>query len=225
MYSGSDFYSSGRELRFVHTCFGWTVGGGLPTSSQPHSVAISRASADVKEAPDVIFQRLWEQQEIPAESSTISPEDQRVLDHFQDTHVRLSTGQYQVQLPHQLPMPELGESRSTAVRRFLSNERNLKRRGKWEEFYKVLLEYPALKHAERVPAEELYKPPGQTFYMPVHGVIKESSSTTRLRAVFDASARTSTGVSLNDQLMTGPTTPSSSDSGAHPLPHPLYCHQ
>ena len=117
----------------------------------------------------------------------------------------MSTGQYQVQLPQQLPMPELGESRSTAVRRFLSNERNLKRRGKWEEFHKALLEYPALKHAECVPAEELYKPPGQTFYMPVHGIIKESSSTTSLRAVFDASARTSTGVSLNDQLMTGPT--------------------
>ena len=162
-YSGSDFYSSGRELQFVQTCFGWTVGGGLPASSQPHSVAISQTSADVKEAPDVIFQRLWEQQEIPAESSMISPEDERVLDHFQDTHVRLSTGQYQVQLPHQLPMPELDESRSTAVHRFLSNERNLKRRGKWEEFHKVLLEYPALKHAERVPAEELYKPPGQTF--------------------------------------------------------------
>ena len=46
-YSGSDFYSSGRELLFVQTCFGWTVGGGLPATSQPHSVAISRASADV----------------------------------------------------------------------------------------------------------------------------------------------------------------------------------
>ena len=81
MYSGSDFYSCGRELLFVQTCFGWTVGGRVPTSSQPHSVASSRASTDVKEAPDVIFQIILEQQEIPAESCTISLEDQCVLDH------------------------------------------------------------------------------------------------------------------------------------------------
>jgi len=40
--------------------------------------------------------------------------------------------------------------------------------------------------------------------MPHHGVVKESSSTTNLRVVFDASAKTSTGYSLNDCLMVGP---------------------
>ena len=191
-------------MRFLQTCFGWTARGGLPASSQPQSVAISRTSADFKEAPDVIFQQLLEQQEIPAES-TISPEDQRVIDHFQDTHVRLPTGQYQVVLPRQLPAPELGESRQNAVRRFLGNERSLKHCGKWEEFHKVLLEHPAVHHAEKVSIGELCKPPWQTFYMPFHGVVKESSLTTRLRAVFNASAGTFSGVSFNEHLMTGPT--------------------
>ena len=35
--------------------------------------------------------------------------------------------------------------------------------------------------------------------------MKVSSSTTKIRAVFDASAKTSSGVSLNDQLLVGPT--------------------
>ncbi len=38
----------------------------------------------------------------------------------------------------------------------------------------------------------------------MHGVTKQSSTSTKLRAVFDASAATSTGVSLNDILLPGP---------------------
>ena len=41
--------------------------------------------------------------------------------------------------------------------------------------------------------------------MPKHSVIKEFSTTTELRFVFDASAKSSTGISLNDTLQVGPT--------------------
>ncbi|XP_018405306.1 PREDICTED: uncharacterized protein LOC108781739 [Cyphomyrmex costatus] len=41
--------------------------------------------------------------------------------------------------------------------------------------------------------------------MPHHPVIKETSCTTKLRIVFDASAKTDEGLSLNDILMVGPT--------------------
>ncbi|XP_075230320.1 uncharacterized protein LOC142329534 [Lycorma delicatula] len=47
--------------------------------------------------------------------------------------------------------------------------------------------------------------PDTTYYLPHHPIIKESSSTTRLRVVFDASAKTSNNNSLNDVLTTGPT--------------------
>ena len=48
-------------------------------------------------------------------------------------------------------------------------------------------------------------PPSQSYYMPVHSVHKESSSSTKIRAVFDASAPSASGVSLNDLLAVGPT--------------------
>ncbi|XP_036334861.1 uncharacterized protein LOC118745520 [Rhagoletis pomonella] len=42
------------------------------------------------------------------------------------------------------------------------------------------------------------------YYMPHHPVIKESSVTAKLRIVFNASAKTTTGNSLNDALFIGP---------------------
>ncbi|XP_058816945.1 uncharacterized protein LOC131680243 [Topomyia yanbarensis] len=45
---------------------------------------------------------------------------------------------------------------------------------------------------------------GIEYYLPHHAVLKPDSTTTKLRVVFDASCKTSTGVSLNDALMVGP---------------------
>lgn len=45
----------------------------------------------------------------------------------------------------------------------------------------------------------------KSYYIPHHAVFKESSITTKLRVVFDASCKTSSGLSLNDTLFVGPT--------------------
>ena len=44
-----------------------------------------------------------------------------------------------------------------------------------------------------------------TYYMPMHAVHKSTSTSTKLRVVFDASCPTTTGVSLNNILAAGPT--------------------
>ena len=106
-------------------------------------------------------------------------------------------------------MPPLGESHSQAVRRFLSLERSLHGRGLFQEVNEIMLEYLSLGHAEDVPLTVAYKPQSTVYYLPMHVVYKSSSSTTKIRAVFDASAKSSTGISLNDTLLVGPTVHSS----------------
>jgi len=43
-----------------------------------------------------------------------------------------------------------------------------------------------------------------SFYKPHHGVVKPGNTTTKLRVVYDASAISSNGKSLNDYLFMGP---------------------
>ena len=76
--------------------------------------------------------------------------------------------------------------------------------GKWVEFVEAIRDYALRGHSEIVPAAELGRPSDQVYYLPMHGVVKEASTTTKLRVVFDASARSSSGISLNDQLLPGP---------------------
>ena len=108
-----------------------------------------------------------------------------------------------VPLPKREDSKPLGESRSKAVRRFLSLERSLRPAGQ-DEFHSVMNEYFDLGHAEIVPYSDLEKPPEQVFYLPMHTVRKDSSTSTTVRIVFDVSAK-STGMSLNDKLLVGHT--------------------
>ena len=57
-------------------------------------------------------------------------------------------------------------------------------------------------HLEPVPSETLTREVSAVFYLPLHHVTKEST-TTNLRVVFDASAKSSSGLSLNDILFVG----------------------
>ena len=70
------------------------------------------------------------------------------------------------------------------------------------KFNSALQEYLELEHAELIPSTEISV--SVAYYLPVHGVFKSSSTTTKVWPVFDASAKSSNGVSLNDILETDP---------------------
>ncbi|GJQ72036.1 hypothetical protein Trydic_g14402 [Trypoxylus dichotomus] len=71
-----------------------------------------------------------------------------------------------------------------------------------EMYTNFMEEYETLGHMTKLESVDNTKP---CYYLPHHGVFKESSLTTKLRVVFDASAPSSSGFSLNDIQLVGPT--------------------
>ena len=128
-----------------------------------------------------------------------------VVRHFKETHSRSETGRFIVPPPKNPQSKSLGESRSQAVRRFISLECSLYSKGHFQEFSAVMEEYFQLGHAELVTPNDLQKSLKDCFYLPMHAIRKEHSTTTKVRVVFDASAKSASGVSLNDTLLVGST--------------------
>ncbi|XP_070521658.1 uncharacterized protein [Cardiocondyla obscurior] len=88
-----------------------------------------------------------------------------------------------------------------ALRRLISLERKLRLDPTlMVEYTRIINEYKELGHMSLV---ENFDKHG--YYMPHHAVMKASSNTTKVRVVFDASAKTNNKRSLNDILMVGPT--------------------
>lgn len=184
------------------TIFGWVLAG--RTQSEPTSSCVISHHVSTEISGDDILHKFWEIEEPPRKETPLSMEDQSVMNHFKQSY-RINQGRFVVPLARRSDSNPLGESRSQAVRRFMNLERSLKKKGQFEQLDKVVVEYFELGHAEPVPVTDLLNPQGDVFYLPIHAVTKTSSTTTKLRAVFDASAKSSSGASLNDQLLVGPT--------------------
>ncbi|XP_038106475.1 uncharacterized protein LOC119766147 [Culex quinquefasciatus] len=184
-----------------NTVFGWIISGRLP-GSVPESTSLVSVAAI-----DELLTRFWEL-ETCRTKSTHSIEESTCEQLFEETTVRDETGRFVVTLPKKkYAVQRLGESRSTAIKRFLGLEKRLSANPDLKQQYSDFIhEYEAMGHMKRVAGDtaggEL------AYYLPHHCVLRPDSTTTKLRTlfrvVFDASCRTSTGVALNDALMVGP---------------------
>ena len=192
----------GSPIAF-ETIFGWVLAGRSSSVSSQFCVATHHVTAALHH--DDILRKFWELEELPRGSEVLPMEERNVLNHFRETHSRNSDGRFVVPLPRRPGAKPLGESRSQALRRFMSLECLLQKRNRHNQFNSVMKEYLDLGHAELVPSCDLKKPEYDVFYLPVHVVYKDSSTTTKVRAVFDASAKSVSNVSLNDCLLAGPT--------------------
>lgn len=182
---------------------GWIVSGKV--AEQLHS---SRNNLTImcnlskRDEIDRQLSRFWEIEECTS-GKPHSPEEIACEKHFVDTFSRLADGRFVVEMPLKDSPDRLGESYNTAKRQFLSLERKFERDPTYRDLYcNFIEEYIRLGHMTRVVDPSVSQ---HSFYLPHHGVLKLSSSTTKLRTVFNASAKTTSGYALNDLLMVGPT--------------------
>lgn len=188
------------------TKLGWIVSGPVATPSVSLYAAFHHCTDnELNENVDDMLRKFWEIEECFVSSSE-TLENQHCEKHFIDTHTRDENGRYGVMLPFRNTALCLGRSKHLALKRFEKLEQKLNRFPDIKtEYVKFINEYKMLGHCQEInDNENEFDEDGKSYYLPHHCVIKSQSSTTRLRVVFDASAKSTTNVSLNDILITGP---------------------
>lgn len=147
------------------------------------------------------IRRFWEIEDI-AECSQMSSEDAHCLQQYKTETKRQENGRYVVRLPlHSDIDAKLGESKPKATAQFLQLEKRFRTSEHVAKHYKLFMsEYEELNHMQLCKNNNM-KP---SFYLPHHCVQRAESKTTPLRVIFNASAKTTTGLSLNDLMYRGP---------------------
>lgn len=191
----------------INTVFGFILMGRTKAAdpiveSSPASVNHVSLDANL----DIAIQKFWDIDHVPTESKVnqaASADDLRCEDIYKSTHKRDADGRYIVQLPFRdQSLPIFNDSYNIALRRFKQLEKRLLQNPSFGDEYKAhITEYITSNQMERVSSEECQSP--TAYYIPHHAVVKPSSVSTRLRVVYDASAKDKLGKSLNDTLLTG----------------------
>ncbi|XP_011883862.1 PREDICTED: uncharacterized protein LOC105571005, partial [Vollenhovia emeryi] len=200
LYTGRVYVLKGG-LVAIETCLGWTVMGKVPESKTSESAATTAISLFINK---VEIADMWSLDVLgirdPIETKTQKEKDDEMQEAFLKTVRVNEEGRYEIQLPWLPSHPALPRNKETAMRRLQSTERKLKADNLYAEYDAVFNEWLAEGIIERVPVQE---EDDGGYYLPHRHVVKEGS-TTRIRPVFDASAKERTSPSLNECLHKGP---------------------
>lgn len=176
------------------TTFGWVLfGAAVNRQESPASLTMLIRSHPLEST----LTRFWEVEQV-ASSSIHNPEDVIAEEHFVKTHSRAADGRYILRLPFRDGSnPDELSNRSSAEKCFMSLERRLNRLPQMKQLYvNFMNEFVEMNHMQTASFSSSY-------ILPHHCVLKESTST-KLRCVFNASAKDASGKSLNELLLPGP---------------------
>lgn len=171
----------------------------VPSSPSPNLIQTFTAISNLQLQKDL--HKFWALEAVPIAPPVLSPDEQLCEDFFVASVSRDATGRYITPLP--LKAIELGESHFRALNQFRRLEARLLRDPILKDAYVAFMrEYLDLGHMVPVPSPE--NSSTTTYYLPHHPVHRADDPPSKIRVVFNASAKSSNGNSLNDILLTGP---------------------
>ncbi|KAJ8978051.1 hypothetical protein NQ317_015232 [Molorchus minor] len=180
-------YESLREETLIHALF-----GGSESEVVKHSeyrIQISDLwSIDILGISD------------PIQTKSRKELEQQVLEHFLKTVSINEEGRYEVVMPWIEGHPSLPRNFNLSKRRLDNLMIKLQNDGYYDDYDNVFSEWLSEGIIEYVPVDEITH---EAHYLPHRHVIKLSSSTTKIRPVFDASAREKGYPSLNQCIEKG----------------------
>ena len=209
---GSDFYwefVTGKTIRgddgpvAIETSLGWVLSG--PTGlgeSEKSAVSLFnthtlRVEGMTNRELDKTLKTFWELESLGIEEVSNDP----VCDRFTST-LQIKNGRYEVSLPWRDYHDDLPDNYDLSRRRLHGLLKRLQQNPEvLREYNSIICEQLEKGIVEVVRDSEVT--PDVTHYLPHHAVTRHDKETTKVRVVYDASARSS-GPSLNDCLHTGP---------------------
>ena len=194
----------------VLTRLGWVLSGPVIQEKQGHPSCSTNLNAThvlrvdtepiVSNTTDQLhnqLEKLWDLETLGIRDHELTTEPKFIEEiNFNGKH-------YEVKLPFREEHPLLPDNHTGSVKRLSSLISRLKTNPK------LLLEYDNIIQEQIMsgvvePANDVLVPVGNVHYLPHREVVREDKNTTKVRVVYDASAK-GPGTSLNDCLHTGPS--------------------
>ncbi|XP_018373070.1 PREDICTED: uncharacterized protein LOC108767604 [Trachymyrmex cornetzi] len=195
--------SSLRHPTLQKTRLGWIVAGRIGISSHiPRGIRSFHATISNAQLHEQLG-RFWQQENSSNNSSNHTLVEANCEQHFLNNVSRDPNGKFIVKLPlkEQL-ITKIGNSRDTALKRLRGIERRFQRTPNLKaQYVEFMNEYASLGYMKITDIES--NEDSTAFYLPHHCVFKNADGNSKIRVVFDASCKSSTGVSLNDALAVG----------------------
>lgn len=167
-------------------------------------VAHSQYSTYVTQIQDVEMLRKFFDAPLIEEEMTRKEEDELAEKIYKEKVTRLPCGRFMVGYPFKPNHPKIKRGYNRALKYYLAQEQRLKANPTMKEASdKFMKEYLDMGHMEIVKDEDI--PNENAYYMQYMAIYKKDAITTKLRNVFNCSAKAdSTRMRLNDLLLKGP---------------------
>jgi len=189
-----------QGITALETKLGWTIlGKELDVSEEDTALMVVSMFTNEASVTD-----LWRLDTLgitdPVESVSKEARQAEIKLLHQETTKMDEEGRYEVLLPWKENHPALQDNRDIAEKRLKSVTKKLKQDSLFDEYNADLRDWLRENIIGKVPANEILN--GE-YYLPHRPVIKQEG-TTKIRPVFDASAKAKDSPSLNQCLETGP---------------------